>query len=79
MKKQDKCRVAHCRADTDIIFADGTGLCWEHWDSHCQEKQSTGTDQQPVVKPATIDPDVSSKKSSSTTKQTTLLQIKTEL
>ena len=69
MKKQDKCRITHCRADTDIVFADGTGLCWTHWDLHCKNGNDQPTPDQPTGNLPTgncaSDPDVSSKNSSS--------------
>ena len=45
MKKQDKCRIARCRADSEITLPDGTGLCWEHWEARCNDKQKDGLNQ----------------------------------
>lgn len=78
MKKQDKCRIAHCRADSDITLADGTGLCWKHWDSHCENRNDQPTPDPPTVT-CTSDPDVSSKNLSSTIKKNILDQQETEL
>lgn len=45
MKDKQKCRIAHCRADSEITLPDGTGLCWEHWNSRCNDKQKDGLNQ----------------------------------
>ena len=45
MKKQDKCKIARCRADTEITLPDGSGLCWVHWNAKCNDKQKDSLNQ----------------------------------
>jgi hypothetical protein len=45
MKKQDKCGIARCRADSEITLPDGTGLCWKCWEVRCNDKQKDGLNQ----------------------------------
>lgn len=33
-----RCREGKCRVEAEVMFADGTGLCWKHWEKHCEEK-----------------------------------------
>lgn len=32
-----KCSIRYCRKEKEITLPDGRGLCWEHWEKHCEE------------------------------------------
>jgi hypothetical protein len=37
-QNKNKCRVKHCREESEIILPDGTGLCEKHWLEHCKKQ-----------------------------------------
>ena len=41
IQNRDKCKFPRCRAEPEILFADGTGYCDEHFDDYCEGKLQT--------------------------------------